>query len=358
MDEQFVISFPPEFPIDDVITIGDRLERSGALIPGYTPPPVGLLNLAALVYGEKINRENLTILPDRNITSRLAKIAATSIINIRDFPTQIAIDLMAFSQAMNINIEPSIAFHELAHPNGNQIAHQELAWFRVADQNAVEKWIDLALGRATNVSLGSPPPPQNEDLALPLRRWNRNYVATLKIGELALSNLTSRDRMLNLLDWMIDDFLFAGPAAIFAARYFAPSGLRKGLIKQLHSFDTEKAIKGIKNAAWDITHLSDFVRRADEGDTQSHRYIFATADRLPAEIAHMLIARAESQETMQIALEEYWPEADAKVIAERLWISIEQIRSGNRPIRSGSIDQYILDGEGHFRSLARHHHKK
>lgn len=51
------------------------------------------------------------------------------------------------------------------------------------------------------------------------------------------------------------------------------------MFKNKGSADGSAAIDGVKNAAWDITHLSDFVRRINESLAENKvQYLFATFD--------------------------------------------------------------------------------
>jgi hypothetical protein len=333
-----LVELDPEFPLDDVEVIGARLTASGALAPGYIPPDAGMLSIPALYFAQDIEKNEIVLLPDRNLAS-------------------IAADLMAFAQAMNLQIEPSIAFHELAHQKGNAVALDELSWFSAADHGQARAWIDLAQGRIDRLPIVAPEPLADRDLACPLHRWCRNYVVALKIAELELADATPLERALMLFQWMVDDYFMAGPAAIFATLYFAPFAEKRRLMKQLRSPDRERAIAGIKNAAWDITHLSDFVLRAKRSETKSIRCIFATADRGLAKIAPVLMIGAEeNRHVSELAqsLSAWWPAADAAKVAETLSDHIQKIRGRDAPAfglsSNDPIQALINAGEGLIRA--------
>ena len=122
----FMVTLGGDFPLDDVEAIGARLAASGALVPGYEPPAAGLLHLGGLFYARDVDGMGLMLLPDRNLVSRMARIAKDGARRPGAPPDVLAADLMAFAQAMNIDIEPAIAFHELAHRDGNAVALEEL----------------------------------------------------------------------------------------------------------------------------------------------------------------------------------------------------------------------------------------
>ncbi|APR53176.1 hypothetical protein CA223_04405 [Sphingomonas koreensis] len=313
----------PDFPLADVEEIADRLVASGALVPGYVPPEAGLLSVAAFKFTQTFDGTQTILLPDRNLISRMARIARDGAPPKIDAPTRIAIDLMAFAQAVELDIEPSIAFHELAHRDGNALAHDELSWFRAANHGQAQAWIDIAQARAERLPITTPAVREEKDLAFPLHRWNRNYIVALKTAELELSRSTPLERARALLQWMAEDFFLAGPAAIFATMYFSPFAGKRRLFKQLRSKDRERAIAGIRNAAWDMTHLSQFVAQQKRSNGENIFFLFATADRGLAEIAPILMIDADETEYADMLaqrLSGWWPPRDAVVIAND-WFS-------------------------------------
>lgn len=345
------VLLPSNFPYPDLLKLADLLEGADILTPGYIPPPVGLCHPDGFIYEKNFEDIKTVLLPDRNVASRFAKIAKGAAVEESLRPVA---SLLAFAHFLDIEVEPSIAFHELAHKQGNGIANEELAWFRQADNGDAYAMMDLALGRAERLNGVAPPPAIGDlNLAKPIRRWRRNYIVTLKIGELELAGLPHLDRMLALLDWMHRDFIVAGPAAMLACIYFAPnSPPRKGLLKQLQSPDRARALEGAKNAAWDITHLSDFVSRVNEAADGRTRYIFASLDKNLHYIARSLFdfgADGIRQDNINQELSKWWPQSCACAIAERiaiLFTSIDQPkRAARRPQVMGFVDRMISSGE-------------
>jgi len=317
--EEFMVRFPPNFPLADVIEIADELMADGGIVPGFIPAGRGVFDLMAMEYS-KLMGETTIILPDRNLISRIATIAEGRARYPLDAPSQLAANLMAYCQCMGLDFEPIMAFHELAHKEGNHEANRELAWFRAADEAQALAWVAVSRGRAQGLGQLCPAALTDHDLAKPLPRWERNYVVALKIAELELSDRKPLERAIALLDWMIDDFFLAGPAAIFASMYFSPNAAKKRLIKQLRSADRERALDGIKNAAWDMTHLSDLTRRMRYGSDPSKHHIFATGDRGLAKIATLLPIDAEEDELedeLARLMAVWWPERSVTVLAKR-----------------------------------------
>lgn len=344
-DATVMIALDPDFPVDDVRAIAERLGESETLVPGFIPAEAGLMCFEALAYAAFIERTPTVILPDRNLVSRMARAARDGVARPLDGPTQAAVDLMALAQALNFNIEPAIAFHELAHRDGNAIANEELRWFRAADHGQARAWIDLALERTDRLTAIKPGPPTDFDLAAPLHRYRCNSAVTLRVAALELDEaLAPLARVAALLDWMVSDFMVAGPAAIFAAMFLSPRASRAGMIKQLKSPDRARALAGVRNAAWDITHLSDFVRRAKSTPYDEQHFIFATADQALAQLGQMLFIDAEHLEGFEnqlAAAVEPWWHKDAAAVAKLIADAIAVAEDRPPPEAPAGVDDYV-----------------
>lgn len=352
------VILPPSFPYMELRALGEMLEAERVFVAGYRPPPVGLCHPDAFIFEAQFEKVQTILLPDRNIASRMARIVTGAPMDV--LLRKIAA-IKAFCHFLDILIEPSIAFHELAHAQGNDAANLELARFRDADDADPYQWLDLAFGDLDALEpLQSRRLPESHDLAFPLHRWKRNYVAALKIAELELSGRPHLDRILELMTWMRDDFLIAGPAALLACIYFAPnSPPRKGLFKQLRAPNRLRAIHGVRNAAWDLTHLSEMIRKVNKVHGSSTRLIFASFDeglRSLAALLFTLSAEDFSEPTLMEALVRYWSPAQAEQIARTFVALLAHIHDEDRQQRLESlplaIDKMIQQGEEHVMSAS------
>lgn len=345
-DATIIISLGREFPLEEVKTIAGRLAASNCLVPGFIAPSVGLMSLEALLYAELIDQTNTIVLVDRNVASRMAQIAREGAYRPLNRPSQFAVDLMALSQSMNLNIEPSIAFHELAQINGNDEALAELRWFRAADYGQARAWIDVALGREDALPIASPAEREEHDLARPLSRWRRNYAILLKAAELELSNLTPKERLRRLLEWMISDFFVAGPAAMYCAMYFSPFAAKAGMLKQLRSPERGRALAGIRNAAWDVTYLSEMVRRTTSDVYESKRYLLATADEAIAQVAPILFldegGAVGIEKDLARGLEKWW-RTEASIVAANVAATMATAAGRPPPRPEAESQDYVGD---------------
>ncbi|MDM8359661.1 hypothetical protein [Pandoraea communis] len=321
---EVLIKMPSDFPAQEILEIAKSLEAADVLVADYPDSNSEVYLFEHYLYDRLVEGVQTVLLPDRNIVSRVAQVARGEPL---DGQRKKAAAVLAFAQCLDIQVEPSIAFHELAFSQGNSAALNELAWFRAADNSAHQRWIAAGLGRTGNtVPLASPLPTEYFDLAKPLVRWRRNYIAALKMGELELNaNLSPFEKVSTLLEWMRDDFILAGPAAVLAFLYFAPnSPPRRGLLKSLRSDDRQAALAGAKNAAWDITYLSDFAQRINEaGESPSTRYILATLDQRLRDLARFVIGEhheIDAYDSLALSFERWWAPRDARKIAD-FWSS-------------------------------------
>ncbi|WP_454280312.1 hypothetical protein [Sphingomonas sp. Marseille-Q8236] len=221
--DEFIVRFPPDFPLQDVMEIADELTRDGGIVPGYIPCGSGAFDLMSVQYS-KLMGEKTVIIPDRNLISRIAAIAKGRARYPLASPSQLAANLIAYCQCMGMDFEPSIAFHQPGHRMGNDEANRELGWFRVSDAAQALAWVAVSRGRADSLGQFQPEASTKHDFAYPRRRWEKNYVVALQIADLEPFDRLPLDRAIALVDWMMDDFFLAGPAAIFASGIEDPIG--------------------------------------------------------------------------------------------------------------------------------------
>jgi hypothetical protein len=168
--------------------------------------------------------------------------------------------------------------------------------------------------------------------------------------------------MLELLDWMHSDFLIAHPAAMLACIYFAPnSPPRSGLLKRLSSPDRQRALDGVKNAAWDITHLSDFIKKVNDADGNRTRYLLASRDKAMHIMAKFLFdfgADGIHVGQMVEGLTAWWPVDQANTVAQRISRLNEEAKDPNRALNSPQPDNFIYDMTARGESIVLSEHGK
>ena len=138
--------------------------------------------------------------------------------------------------------------------------------------------------------------------------------------------------------------------------YYGPKAARAGLFKQLRSPDRQAAIDGARNAAWDMTHLSDFVVRVTKAEEQRRRYIFASGDLSLVRVASRLFlgpGPVDGLPSLEQGLQEWWPNQDAQRLAEAVFARFDVERFKDRPLPNPpteSVDSLIASGEAFVRA--------
>jgi hypothetical protein len=156
---------------------------------------------------------------------------------------------------------------------------------------------------------------------------------------------------------MYDDFILGGPAIAMAAVYLAPNANRRRLLKGLRSADREKAIRGVRNAAWDLTIISEWATATEKQTELSRLTLLASLDRdihrTARAIADLQGAAAEGDNVLALFLTKLWGESIGPKLASEVlnfYSSRERPdRQINRVAPTGFIDSCILRGESRLR---------
>ena len=308
---------------------------------------------------QDLHHETKTIiLADRNVVTRWLALLSGRI-SLRE--DHLAAAVMVFAQSANILVEPNLALYEATVAGGAKAAKRELLQFRIADNLDINHWADLALGRTQELSIAENELPTVSDdwteidFEIRLRRWSRNYILLLKVAELELSGLDRTRQITELARWMYHDFVIGGPALLFAIHYLAPNSERSGLLKHLRSADRERALCGIRNASWDLTFLSDWIRRGGEQNEANTVTLLCSLDRKLLHLARMLgpqpVSNSTDDEFRSSALMKIlapWGEKQARQIADLICGFLANSENPSRQIHRPDevdIDQMIQAGE-------------
>ena len=353
MDGFEVWNFPINWP--ELSLICDLLRRENVFTLGFGTNDVDAYNPLSYCRQNAYFGNEFMMIADRNIITRLVALikgkAPTS-------QHRIAAAVMTFAYCADINIEPNIAIYEVAVNDGNHTANKELHLFRIADNLPPVYWKNIALGRQ-NKNLPrklndlNQEPTHSFDFEIPLRRWRRNYILALKIAELSLRGGKSETRMMELLQWMYDDFLIGGPAILLASHYLAPNNEREGLLKNLWSPVRDRAILGVQNAAWDLTILSEWLRQIQIQEQNNTFVLLCSLDKKLIKIANSLVDVLPIN-NLKAHFEALWgPEKGHRIsnlLEECRGNANNQDRQLNREASADFIDRLINEGETFVRN--------
>lgn len=290
MLEAYYLPIDPE----DLAQIVDLLRSHAVFAPSFVPTEdEDVYHPLTYRRQERHHSTPTTLLPDRNVFTRWLALVDQIQPSIQH---RVSAAIMVFAQCSDILIEPNLALYEAAMTAGSKAANEELRRFRIAENLQPNCWADIALGRIENLVLSDNNlPAESEsspiDFEMPLRRWRRNYMILLKLAELDLKGADRATQITELIRWMYEDFIISGPALIFAIYYLAPHSQRRGLLKNLRSDNRERALNGIRNAAWDVTFLSDWISRTSKQKTESMLTVLCSLDRSLLRLANMLAPR-------------------------------------------------------------------
>lgn len=332
-------------PPDWLLRIAEELRRADVFTPSFAAPEVDLYDPA--VYRQQSDRfaTQTRLLVDRNVLSRWVSLVRGEAPGANH---RLAAGILAFAQCADIQIEPNIPLYELAQQQGNDTAAAELANFRIADNVHPGHWAEVALGTEDLIPVAVEPVSSvpNIDFTMPLRRWVRNYILCLKIADPELQGGSALQRMLAFIDWMYREFLIGGPAFALAAIYLAPNAPRRGLFKGLRSASRSDALAGIRNAAWDVTLVSQMLTAVEEQIDKSQLTLLVSLDRSVHRLARGVLDISDAAETdegaMRRSLARYWSGPDSGRLAAELVRALDQSdhpnRQRNRPVPPSFFD--------------------
>jgi hypothetical protein len=321
--EFYALPFP--LPPSDIERLERILERATLFRTSFDD--LGSMAYRAATYRieEAVHDTESCVLVDRNIISRLVALVrgdrATA-------DHRLAAAVAAFAQCANMRLEPNLALYELAQVGSPSEAHEELHLFRIADEVDPRLYTDIALDRrdlipAALLPSRGPGPEDWPDLAQPLRRWRSNYILALKLSALELQGGTAERKMRRFIDWMKDEFVFGGSATVFAHHYLAPGIPKKRMLKALRSPDRLLALRGARNAAWDLNLVTDWARHVRSQQQEKRLWVLCSRDASVQRIAGDIL----SPETPGVTTEQlaeglfvrYWGSVLGKRLLQYYW---------------------------------------
>jgi hypothetical protein len=299
-------------PVDNTSldAVQELLRQRDVFTTGYEHVGVDAYNPATYLHDQLLEDTSFGFRYDRNVLSRLVEVVQGKPLSEEH---RVACGIQALAQITEAVVEPNTALYELGSGCSHADAEEQLALFRRIDHTHPQHWADLATGRADqlkteHLAAWEGKIAKESDYAKRLNRWSASYTACLKIASLELSEMCAEDRMLELIRWMEEDLCFLLPAVILANRYLAPNSCRGGLFKQLRSTDRGKALKGIRNQAWDLTLIYAWMEDCRDIAITGKIVILASLDRGLHSIARSVLMAMEAEHddvsTMQMTIEQ------------------------------------------------------
>lgn len=225
---------------------------------------------------------------DRNVVSYLIALVQGQHIrsNKIDDCYRLTAALQAFLNAADILSEPSMAYHEYMETSGIDNADNELALFRAADNLNPNIYLDIALGLRSFVKQSEVGKFKNGELKsvdMPpkLRHFEANIVFLKKALSLKSQDLSDYNVLLNLVDWIYEEYIFSAPSFHFLSIYFSSKRISKML--KSHS------MADIRNATWDLCFIQHLITLINKNENT--RWIFSTFDKAIKATANLVFVK-------------------------------------------------------------------
>lgn len=314
---------------------------------------------------------NLNVLMDNNIFTRVVNLAKGNKIpstEAKDYRFCCAV--MCFFILGNFNIEPNIALYEKTSKNSHSQAIEDLYHFRVADHIHPMGYARLALGltdefsneeiqSAKKIIDGNSRDTKESNYGKLLDDWKLKYLHLLKVTALSKNTFEDTENVRVFLEWITHDCYTSPGSIIFALLFFSPK--RRSLpamIKKINTGNADTLIKGVKNAAWDLTYITKY-RKLSKNQLDHTIWFFCSNDNLLKIIARSLYLKEDQkiETAVQSLIKDYWGNKKGSKVYEYYNAMKMAISSDteariihNRKIGL-RIDQMISDLESEVRSL-------
>ena len=249
-----------------------------------------------------VHESKFTALLDRNIFSDIIAVAIKSDKKSTTKTQKAACALLAFLQLFDSLIEPGMAIYEYIDSGYYEQAINELSLFRAVDNIHPQIFTDLALGRINSIpsnSLNSLRVDSIQELkGEDIHRWKLYYGFTLKLASIEMTGGRPYQKIEAFLKWMHTDYIFSASAIIFGLIYFSDKRIKK-MVKNLNCSDSNKFIKGIRNAAWDMTVAHYWSKKAIENRGKGDLWLLCTEDKALKETANFMASTYDSDEDLK-----------------------------------------------------------
>lgn len=347
------------YPADDLHEIERRLVECRGIIhfdhgfPQYS--------MAAYQCAIAANGHRYYAVFDLNVFSALLAIAKGRAAN--DSMRNVAA-LMAFLISFDCIIDPRMSALEYSSVNGLDKTKENIRLFRKADNVDPAIYADIACCRRDSVSRQDLPDVADSsadsfqtDIAPPY--W-QHYAALLKLGVILNSAGEPLDKLERFMKWQRDEFFFSACTTIFAVQSLGPQPIKDPL-KQKDSRYSSAPLKGVLNAAWDMSIVQFWADRVEDDDGKDRHWLLCSFDVSLQELARFLLVPpfVESGLQRRAIVESYWPKRLIDAAISHMAIADTVLDGQNRLARIASVkntlpelipslESEFLHGRSHF----------
>lgn len=268
--EYLAIYDNPPIPAPDISRIQNLLKQANIICAGADAgaefESFDKYSIYSYLNEKDISNTRTQALVDWNILTDIISLVNGKKIVSSSEPIRLSAALMAFLQCSNILIEPNLSLYEYASLHGSKSANDELYQFRIADNIHPKVYADIALNRRNTITEHDKrevdikkfqKAEKDIDFETRLRYWKFNYTLALKMALLELKPLQPREKLVNFIEWMSQEFYFGAIGTLFASIYFSNKRIGK-MYKSIGNKDREKALARVKNVTWDLTLITQW----------------------------------------------------------------------------------------------------
>jgi hypothetical protein len=284
---QLSVFYPP-IPTADLMQIEDVLRAGDIFCTSF--PDEDPYSVALHYSRAEMDGVGAWIVLDRNVFSRVVDLAKGS--PAKGEQQKIAAAVRAFAQCGDINFLPTLAVYEGEASQAASDAANDWAMFLAADNLDPWNFASIALGKSSHLSTKLAPVPDDAILiaSQPTPEFSFLYPLVLNVGLIELQGGAMPDRMRRFLDWSYSNWYLSAAATVFAAMCFSGTPPKRAL-KDLRNSDRSLALKGLRNAAWDLTYVTCWVQLLKRQNQENRLYMFCTRDKALRRLAHQMLVK-------------------------------------------------------------------
>jgi hypothetical protein len=285
-----------DLPREEIAIVEELVRSSDFICSGFDVDVLEPYTARDYVSQKHFHGNEIHAILDRNLVSSLTRCAREGSISSDD--EQEAVRLLNFLRIAEVELEPGISLAEYADTYYAPNPAGELEFLRMIDDIPNENLHALALGKSKDVAIvssayrGPTILKTTVSAGEKLHRWKLHFGYALKIFLLHHENHSKMDFVKEFLQWMWKDYAIGGVALTFAATFASEKFGR--MIKGINSLNREKVLKGIRNAAWDMTIVHYWSHQVVHREDGEPFCIFCTADKGLKSVARNVIGSEET----------------------------------------------------------------
>ncbi len=282
-------------PVPDLESVSSML-RDRKVLCGVLNPSADWYDPMWYTHDQALDQMTFTLLLDRNVYSFITELADGDARVYTD-SHRLGAAVLCFADCCDLRTESIIAVLERELDSADPrfaVEHPKFLRVLTADPTCLA---DFALGRSETLTLEASsisPPAEFPTLSESNRPdpWTLNFGCALKLASLILDDgmTHNADRFLAYLQWCYDEFFFS-MGATASGSLAMPPRRKPDMFKRLKGKSVQKAMHGIRNAAWDMTLISEWELRQHELSETKNYHLICSLDQAIMDVAAWIMSQ-------------------------------------------------------------------